>query len=129
MAVNKAELVLSGIDGLDLNNTLGQLSLILVDGANKPLRNSSGLGFVVSEGGGGIQTATYNSAFNNYTFNITTELQSVLAGRKSNLGYLVTPTLASSSNGMTKLVSESARFVPLNALKAKVRLYYSYIAK
>jgi hypothetical protein len=129
VAVNKAELVLSGIDGLDLNNTLGQLSLILVDGANKPLRNSSGLGFVVSEGGGGIQTATYNSAFNNYTFNITTELQSVLAGRKSNLGYLVTPTLASSSNGMTKLVSESARFVPLNALKAKVRLYYSYIAK
>jgi hypothetical protein len=129
VAVNKAELVLSGIDGLDLNNTLGQLSLILVDGANKPLRNSSGLGFVVSEGGGGIQTATYSSAFNNYTFNITTELQSVLAGRKSNLGYLVTPTLASTSNGLTKMVSESARFVPLNALKARVRLYYSYIAK
>jgi hypothetical protein len=129
VAVNKAELVLSGIDGLDLNNTLGQLSLLLVDGANKPLRNSSGLGYVISEGGGGIQTATYNAAFNNYTFNITTELQSVLAGRKSNLGYLVTPTLASASNGQTKMVSESARFVPLNALKARVRLYYTYIAK
>jgi hypothetical protein len=129
VAVNKAELILSGIDGLDLNNTLGQLTLIQADGNNKPIRNVYGLGYVITEGGSGIQTANYNAAFNTYTFNITTELQSILAGRKSNLGYLVTPALTSTSTGLTKMVSESARFVPLNALKAKLRVYYTYIAK
>jgi hypothetical protein len=129
VAVNKAELILSGVDGLELNNTLGQLSLIQVDGNNKPLRNSYGLAYVISEGGSGIQTANYSSSFNSYTFNVTTELQSILAGRKSNSGYLLTPSLASTSTGLTKMVSESARFVPLNALKARLRIYYSYIAK
>jgi hypothetical protein len=129
VAVNKAELILSGIDGLDLNNTLGQLTLIQADGNNKPIRNSYGLGYVITEGGAGIQTAVYNTAFNTYTFNITTELQSILAGRKSNMGYLVTPALTSTATGLTKMVSESARFVPLNALKAKLRVYYTYIAK
>ena len=129
VAVNKAELILSCIDGLDLNNTLGQLTLIQADGNNKPIRNSYGLGYVITEGGAGIQTAVYNTAFNTYTFNITTELQSILAGRKSNMGYLVTPALTSTATGLTKMVSESARFVPLNALKAKLRVYYTYIAK
>ncbi len=129
VAINKAELILTGNDGLDLNNTLGQLTLLNVDGNNKPIRDSFGLGYVNSEGGSGIQTANYNSAFNNYSFNITTELQSIMAGRKRNMGYLLTPALASSSTGQSKMVSESARFVPLNALKAKIRVYYSYIAK
>ena len=129
VAVNKAELILSGVDGLDLNNTLGQLTLIQVDGNNKPIRNSYGLGYVITEGGAGIQTANYSASFNTYTFNITTELQSILAGRKSNMGYLVTPALSTSTTGTTKMVSESARFVPLNALKAKLRVYYTYIAK
>ncbi len=129
VAVNKAELILSGVDGLELNNTLGQLSLIQADGNNKPVRNSYGLAYVISEGGSGIQTANYSSSFNSYTFNVTTELQSILAGRKSNSGYLLTPALASTSTGLTKMVSESARFVPLNALKARLRIYYSYIAK
>jgi hypothetical protein len=82
----------------------------------------------MSEGGSGIQTANYSSSQNTYTFNITTELQSVLNGRKSNLGFLVTPTLLASQTGYTKMVSESARFVPLNAMKTKIRIYYSYIA-
>jgi hypothetical protein len=129
VAINKAELILSGLDGLDLNNTLGQLTLLQADGKNKPIRNASGLGYIISEGGGGIQIANYNAAFNSYTFNVTTDLQSIMAGRKLNLGYLVTPTLATSTSGMTKMVSESARFVPLNALKARLRVYYSYIAK
>ena len=129
VAINKAELILSGVDGLDLNNTLGQLTLLQADGNNKPIRNTSGLGYIISEGGGGIQIANYNAAFNSYTFNVTTELQSIMAGRKSNMGYLVTPTLATATTGMTRMVSESARFVPLNALKARLRVYYSYIAK
>lgn len=129
IAVNKAELVLEAVDGVDLNQTLSQLTLLAVDGNNRPIRNSYGLGYVPSEGGSGIQTANYNSALNTFTFNITTELQSILNGRKNNLGFLVTPSISASSTGYTKMMSESARFVALNALKSKIRIYYSYIAK
>ena len=128
IAVNKAELVLQTTDDVDLNHSLNQLTLLQVDGNNRPIRNVYGLGYVMSEGGSGIQTANYSSSQKTYTFNITTELQSVLNGRKSNLGFLVTPTLLASQTGYTKMVSESARFVPLNAMKTKIRIYYSYIA-
>jgi hypothetical protein len=128
IAVNKAELVLQTTDDIDLNHSLNQLTLLQVDGNNRPIRNVYGLGYVMSEGGSGIQTANYSSSQKTYTFNITTELQSVLNGRKSNLGFLVTPTLLASQTGYTKMVSESARFVPLNAMKTKIRIYYSYIA-
>ncbi len=128
IAVNKAELVLQPTDDLDLNQTLSQLTLLQVDSNNRPIRNTYGLGYVLSEGGSGIQTASYNSSQKSYTFNITTELQSILNGRKANLGFLVTPTLLASSTGYTKMTSESARFVPLNAMKTKIRIYYSYIA-
>jgi hypothetical protein len=128
IAVNKAELVLQTMDDIDLNHSLNQLTLLQVDGNNRPIRNTYGLGYVMSEGGSGIQTANYSSSQKTYTFNITTELQSVLNGRKSNLGFLVTPTLLASQTGYTKMVSESARFVPLNSMKTKIRIYYSYIA-
>jgi hypothetical protein len=129
IAINKAELVLEAQDGLDFNQSLGQLTLLQVDANNRPIRNSYGLGYVLSEGGSGIQTGNYNATLNSYTFNITTELQSILNGRKANLGFLVTPTLTASSTGYTKMMSESARFIGLNALKTKLRIYYSYIAK
>jgi hypothetical protein len=129
IAVNKAELVLQAQDGVDVNQSLGQLTLLRVDGNNRPIRNSYGLGYILSEGGSGIQTASFNSTMNTYTFNITTELQSILNGRRDNLGFLVTPSLSASSTGYTKMMSESARFIPLNALKTKIRVYYSYIAK
>jgi hypothetical protein len=129
IAVNKAELVLEAQDGVDINQSLGQLTLLQVDGNNRPIRNTYGLGYILSEGGSGIQTASFNSSLNTYTFNITTELQSILNGRRGNLGFLVTPSLAASSTGYTKMMSESARFIPLNALKTKLRVYYSYIAK
>jgi len=129
VAINKAELVLQAEDGVDFNQTLSQLSLLPVDGNNRPLRNSYGLAYILSEGGSSIQTASYNAALNVFTFNITTELQSILNGRKRNLGFLVTPALSASSTGYTKMMSESARFIPLSALKTKIRVYYSYIAK
>ncbi len=129
IAVNKAELVLQADDNAELNQTLGQLTLIQVDGNNKPLRSSYGLGYVLSEGGAGVQTANYNSYERSYTFNVTTELQSILNGRKVNNGFLVTPTPTSSSTGYTKMISETARFTSLNSLKTKIRIYYSYIAK
>ena len=128
IAVNKAELVLQTTDDVDLNQSLNQLTLLQVDANNRPIRNSYGLGYVISEGGSGVQTANYNSSSKSFTFNITTELQSILNGRKSNLGFLVTPSILASSTGYTKMISESARFVPLNAMKTKIRIYYSYIA-
>jgi len=129
VAINKAELVLYASDDADLNQTLGQLTLLQADGNNRPLRNSNGLGFVLSEGGGGSQTANFSAFQRSYSFNITTELQSILNGRKPNNGFLVTPTPISTASGFTKMVSESARFTALNALKTKIRIYYSFIAK
>ena len=129
IAINKAELVLEVEDGLDFNQSLGQLSLLQADANNRPIRNSYGLGYVVSEGGSGIQTGSYNATSKSFTFNITTELQSVLNGRKANLGFLVTPTLTSNATGFTKMMSESARYIALKSLNTKLRIYYSYIAK
>ncbi len=129
IAVNKAELVFTSIDKIDLNNTIGQLALLEADGSNKPLRNAFGYRYVPSEGGGGIQTANFNSYSNAYTFNVTTAIQAVLSGKISNLGFILSPTLTLNSAGYTRLSSESARFVPLNATKAKLKIYYSYIAK
>lgn len=128
IAINKAELVLEMADNVDVNQSLSQLTLLQVDANNRPLRNLFGLGYVRSEGGSGIQTANYNSNQKTFTFNITTELQSIINGRKNNLGFLVTPTLLASQTGFTKMVSESARFAALNARKTRLRIYYSYIA-
>ena len=129
IAINKAELIIQASDNIDLNETLGQLTLLPSDGNNRPLRGSFGLGYIVSEGGSGIQTSNYNATTNSFTYNITSELQAIVTGRKKNLGYLVTPAVTASSNGFVKLVSESGRFIPLNALKTKLRIYYSYIAQ
>jgi hypothetical protein len=129
IAVNKAELVLQAEDGSDLNQTLSQLTLLEVDSNNRPLRNTYGLVYVLSEGGSGLQTSIYNTSTNSFTFNITTVLQSILNGRKANSGFLVTPSITPSSTGYTKMMSESARFIALNSLKTKIRIYYSYIAK
>ena len=129
IAVNKAELVFSGNDKLDFNQTIGQLSLVESDGSNKPLRNSYGLKYIYSEGGGGVATATYDIATNSYTFNVTTLMQSMLSGKKANLGYLLTPAISSDAAGNAKILNESGRFIALNSLKAKLKIYYSYIAK
>ncbi len=129
IAVNKAELVFQGGDNLDLGRTLGQLSLVESDGANRPLRNSYGLKYFVAEGGSGVQTARYNASANTYSFNVTTIMQALLTGNKANMGFLLTPAVSADASGNAKISSESARFIPLNALKAKLKIYYSYIAK
>ena len=129
IAVNKAELVFSGKDNLDFNQTIGQLSLIESDGSNKPLRNSYGLKYIYSEGGAGVATATYDIATNSYTFNVTTLMQSMLSGKKANLGYLLTPAISADAAGNAKILNESGRYIALNSLKAKLKIYYSYIAK
>jgi hypothetical protein len=129
IAVNKAELVFQGGDNIDLGRTLGQLSLVESDGANRPLRNSYGLKYFVAEGGSGVQTASYNASANTYSFNVTTIMQALLTGNKANMGFLLTPAVSADASGNAKISSESVRFIPLNALKAKLKIYYSYIAK
>jgi hypothetical protein len=37
--------------------------------------------------------------------------------------------LTANSAGNTRIINESARFVPLQAMKARLKIYYSYIAK
>ena len=129
IAVNKAELVFTGKDNLDFNQTIGQLSLIESDGSNKPLRNSYGLKYIYSEGGAGVATSTYDIATNSFTFNVTTLMQSMLSGKKANLGYLLTPAISADASGNAKILNESGRYIALNSLKAKLKIYYSYIAK
>jgi len=129
IAVNKAELVFQGADNLDLGQTLAQLSLIEPDGSGKPIRNTYGLKYFVAESAAGVQTANYNSSTNTYSFNVTRLMQSYLTGNKDNLGFLLTPAISPDASGVAKISSETARFIPLNALKAKLKIYYSYIAK
>jgi hypothetical protein len=130
IAVNKAELVFSGTENMDFKETIGQLSLIESDGSNRPLRNTTnGLKYIYAEGGGGVATATYDISRNSFTFNVTTLMQSMLSGKKENLGYLLTPAISADAAGNAKILNESGRYIALNALKAKLKIYYSYIAK
>ena len=129
VAVNKAELVLTAADNIDLQNTIGQLSIVETNATNRTLRNSYGLKYLLSEGGSEINTAVLDQISKTYTFNVTTAVQSILVGKQSNTGWLVTPALTSNSAGNTRIINESARFVPLQSLKARLKIYYSYIAK
>ena len=87
------------------------------------------LKYLLYEGGGSVFSAAIDPASKTYTFNVTTAMQSLLVGKQANLGWLITPALTSNSAGNTRIINESARFVPLQAMKARLKIYYSYIAK
>jgi hypothetical protein len=129
VAVNKAELVLTAADNIDLLNTVGQLSIVETNATNRTLRNSYGLKYLLSEGGSGVNTASIDQLAKTYTFNVTTAIQSLLVGKQANSGWLITPSLTTNASGNSGINNESARFVPLQALKARLKIYYSYIAK
>jgi hypothetical protein len=129
IAVNKAELVLTASDNIDLQQTLGQLSIVETNATNRTLRNSYGLKYLLSEGGASVITAAIDSRSRTYTFNVTTAMQSLLVGKQPNNGWLITPAVTSNSAGNTRIINESTRFVPLQAMKARLKIYYSYIAK
>ncbi len=129
VAVNKAELVLTAADNIDLQQTVGQLSIVETNATNRTLRNSYGLKYLLSEGGTTVLTSAIDPSSKSYTFNVTTAMQSMLVGKQANNGWLITPALTSNSSGNTRIINESARFVPLQALKARLKIYYSYIAK
>jgi hypothetical protein len=129
VAVNKAELIVTAADNIDLQQTIGQLSIVETNSTNRTLRNSYGLKYLLSEGGSTVLTAAIDPGSKTYTFNVTTAIQSILVGKQANNGWLITPALTSNSSGNTRIINESARFVPLQALKARLKIYYSYIAK
>ena len=129
IAVNKAELVLTTADNIDLQQTIGQLSIVETNATNRTLRNSYGLKYLLSEGGASVITAAIDSRSRTYTFNVTTAMQSLLVGKQPNNGWLITPALTSNTAGNTRIINESTRFVPLQAMKARLKIYYSYIAK
>ena len=129
VAVNKAELVLTAADNIDLQQTIGQLSIVETNATNRTLRNSYGLKYLLSEGGSSVLTSAIDPGAKTYTFNVTTAIQSILLGKQANSGWLITPALTANSAGNTRIINESTRFVPLQALKARLKIYYSYIAK
>lgn len=129
VAVNKAELVLTAADNIDLQQTMAQLSIVETNATNRTLRNSYGLKYLLSEGGSSVITSAIEPSSKTYTFNVTTAIQSILVGKQANNGWLITPALTSNSAGNTRIINESARFVPLQAMKARLKIYYSYIAK
>jgi hypothetical protein len=129
VAVNKAELVLTAADNIDLQQTIGQLSIVETNATNRTLRNSYGLKYLLSEGRTDVITAGINQMDRTYTFNVTTAIQSILVGKQVNSGWLITPAISTNASGDSKILNESARFVPLQALKARLKIYYSYIAK
>ena len=85
--------------------------------------------YLLSEGGSGVNTAGINQLSRTYTFNVTTAIQSLLVGKQANSGWLITPALTTNAAGNSGINNESARFVPLQAIKARLKIYYSYIAK
>lgn len=129
VAVNKAELVLTAADNIDLQQTIGQLSIVETNSTNRTLRNSYGLKYLLSEGGTSVITSAIDPSSKSYTFNVTTAIQSLLVGKQANTGWLITPALTANSAGNTRIINESTRFVPLQAMKARLKIYYSYIAK
>ncbi|MHA8066642.1 DUF4270 family protein [Aquirufa sp. ROCK2-A2] len=129
VAVNKAELIIEPADNINYNETLGQLSLVETNSSNRTLRNSYGLLYYTAEGGSGAQSATFDSNTKNFKFNVTSVIQNILSGRIANNGMLITPQITSISATGSAIVSENARFLPINAGKTKLKIYYSYISQ
>jgi hypothetical protein len=83
----------------------------------------------LTEGGTGAQSASFNTASQSYSFNITTAIQNIIANNKKNFAILVTSPLTSNSGGYSRIIGDNIRYVPLNANKIKLKVYYTYIAK
>ncbi|MBB6002956.1 hypothetical protein HNP25_001608 [Arcicella rosea] len=137
IAINKAELVLE-----PKSNTAGYTlpsDLILVEATptNKPLRTTTtGEGnFVFVTGEGTI--SSYASRTNLYTFNITSSLQNIIAGRGKNNGWIITPTLFSTNSstgtrgpalGKSVINPDITRAI-FDHSNIKLKVYYTYVAR
>ncbi|WP_164969650.1 DUF4270 family protein [Aquirufa rosea] len=129
VAINKAELVIPAADSYELDKVLGSLSLVETDASNRTLRNSYGLRYLLTEGGTGAQTSTFNFSNKTYSFNITTAIQNIISNNRKNFAILVTSPLTTNSSGFSRIIGENVRYVPLDASKIKLKVYYTYVAK
>ena len=137
IAFNKAELVLE-----PKANPAGYTiptDLILTEATKsyRPLRTTTtgegNFAFLTGES----TTSSYVSNSNLFTFNVTSSLQNILAGRIPNNGWIVTPTLfvVNSSTGARQvalgksvLAQEVTRAI-FDKSKIKLKVYYTYVAK
>lgn len=129
LAVNKAELVLESSGEVPKEEILQVLSLAKVNDQKKLMRNSNGVAFLTAEGGASFQTAVYNENTKTYTFNITSHMQNMLSGREKAQDFMVTSDLSSISSTEAGLIVDQIKYISLNSLKAKIKLYYSFVAK
>jgi Domain of unknown function (DUF4270) len=136
IAINKAELVLEPKSSA---YSVPQ-DLILIESTkdNRPVRNTTtGEGSLLF-----VSTpyespaASYIAKSQNYTFNVTSSIQNVLAGKNKSNGWILTPTAFSTNaqgqrgvaSGRNILSSNIDRAV-FDAKNIKLKVYYTYVAK
>lgn len=137
IAFNKAELVLEPKSNPGGYSFPTDLVLVQSTNSNRPLRSTTtgegSLQFVTGEG----TSASYVSKSNLYTFNVTSSLQNILAGRISNNGWIITPTLFATNTttgvrsvalGKSVLAQEVTRAI-FDKSNIKLKVYYTYVAK
>jgi hypothetical protein len=137
IAFNKAELVLEPKANPTGYTVPSDLILTEATKSYRPLRTTTtgegNFAFLTGEG----TTASYVSKSNLFTFNVTSSLQNILAGRLSNNGWIITPTLfvVNSSTGARQvalgksvLAQEVTRAI-FDKSKIKLKVYYTYVAK
>ena len=130
IAVNKAELIVEASSDVPSDLLLTRLSIVRGNsGKNRPLRTAYGVSYFPLEGGSGFNSATYNAATKSYTFNITSLVQNILSGREITDEILVTPEVSSISSVENGFVGDEVNYVALNALRTRIRLYYSFVNK
>lgn len=137
IAINKAELVLEPKISPAGYTYPNDLILVETTSDNKPLRTTTtgegNFSFVSGEG----TTASFASRTNLFTFNVTSSLQNILAGRRNNNGWIITPTLFTTNSttgarspaiGKSVLSGDITRAI-FDHSNIKLKVYYTYVAK
>ncbi len=136
IAINKAELVLEPKSSA---YTVPQ-DLVLIESTkdNRPVRSTAtGEGSLLF-----VSTpfespaASYLAKSQNYTFNVTSSLQNILAGKNKTNGWIVSPTTFTTSSQGQRGVASGKNIVSPNIDRAifdakniKLKVYYTYVAK
>ena len=136
IAINKAELVLE--PNANPSNFTLPPDLILIESTknNRLLRVTNdatgSLRVVTGEG----SSAAYQSRTNTFTFNVTSSLQNILSGRNQSNGWMISPTVfttsAQGTRGLasgTKILSWDVNRAVFNAKNIKLKVYYTYVSK
>ncbi|MDR6562700.1 MULTISPECIES: DUF4270 family protein [unclassified Arcicella] len=137
IAINKAQLILEPKGNPAGYTYPSDLILVETTPANRPLRTTTtgdgSFSFVLGEG----TTASYASRTNEYSFNVTSSLQNILAGRKKNIGWMIAPTLFATNSttgargpvlGKSVLNPDVTRAI-FDRNNIKLKVYYTYVTK